>query len=66
MAACIKIVLSGSTAARNANQASLPSQTVVFRNAEPGRHPLFTDFTIQRGETVTMFINQKHRRNDLD
>ena len=47
MAACIKIVLSGNPSTRETSQASLPSQTVVFRNSEPGRHPAFTDFMIQ-------------------
>ncbi len=66
MAASIKIVLSGISAPRGTTQASFASQTVVFRNTEPGRHPEFTDFTIQRGETVTMRISRQHRANETD
>jgi hypothetical protein len=66
MAACIKIVLSGNPGARNATQASLPSQTVVFRNSRPGQHPAFMDFTIQRNETVSMRVNRSDRQDTID
>ncbi len=66
MAACIKIVLSGNPASCHATQASFPSQTVVFRNTEPGRHPAFTDFTIQRSETVTMRVDRNDRRDTME
>ena len=63
MAACIKIVLSGNPATREVNQASLPSQTVVFRNSEPGRHPAFTDFMIQCSDRAMARPKQNNHRN---
>ncbi len=54
MAACIKIVLSENPSPQEMIHASLPSQTVVFRNSEPGRHPAFTEFMIQCwGQSLT-------------
>ncbi len=66
MAACIKIVLSGNSTLRGVSQASLASQTVVFRNMEPGRHPAFTDFTIHRNENVTMRIDRRDQRDTVN
>jgi hypothetical protein len=64
MAACIKIVLSGNPVARDVKQASLPSQTVVFRNSEPGRHPAFTDFMIQSNDRTIVPTKQNNYRNE--
>ena len=62
MAACIKIVLSENPSTWETSQASLPSQTVVFRNSEPGRHPAFTDFMIQcSDQSMTRNKYNSHR-----
>ena len=66
MAACIKIVLSGNPSTRETTQASLPSQTVVFRNSEPGRHPAFTDFTIQCSDQSMTHNKYNSHRNSAD
>ncbi len=66
MAACIKIVLSGNPSTRETSQASLPSQTVVFRNSEPGRHPAFTDFMIQCSDQATTRSKYNRHRNIMD
>ncbi len=66
MAACIKIVLSGNSSTRESSQASLPSQTIVFRNSEPGRHPAFTDFMIQCADQATMHSKYNNHRNIAD
>ncbi len=63
MAACIKIVLSGNPSTRENSQASLPSQTVVFRNSEPGRHPAFTDFMIQCSDQPLTHTKYNSHRN---